>query len=341
MSSSKKFLLVLSAFGLAAFAGCSKQADSAAPAASAPAARIKLGFLVKQPEEPWFQFEWKGAEKAAAQYGFDLVKLGTQDGEKVVNALDSLAAQGAKGFVICTPDVRLGPAIVTKAKQNGLKLVTVDDMFVGPDGKFMTEVPYLGMSASQIGGSVGTALFAEMKKRRWPVGETAACVVSFDELDTARNRTDGAIAALKAAGFPEKRLFKTAQKTTDVPGSFDAANILLTQHPEVKHWLICALNDTGVLGAVRATEGRGFAADDVIGIGINGTDCIDELRKPKPTGFHGSMLVSAPYEGFRTAELLYLWVKNGTPPPLDSRTPGIFITRENFEQVLRKEGIIQ
>ena len=117
MSSSKKFLLVLSAFGLAAFAGCSKQADSAAPAASAPAARIKLGFLVKQPEEPWFQFEWKGAEKAAAQYGFDLVKLGTQDGEKVVNALDSLAAQGAKGFVICTPDVRLGPAILRLAAQ--------------------------------------------------------------------------------------------------------------------------------------------------------------------------------------------------------------------------------
>ena len=336
MKRSVKSLATLLCLGLAVFAGCAKKTDTAARAT-----RIKLGFLVKQPEEPWFQFEWKGAEKAAAQYGFDLVKLGTQDGEKVVNALDNLAAQGAKGFVICTPDVRLGPAIVTKAKQNGLKLITVDDMFIGPDGKFMTEVPYLGMSASQIGGSVGTALFAEMQKRSWPGDETGACVVSFDELDTARNRTDGAIAALKAAGFPEKRIFKTAQKTTDVPGSFDAANILLTQHPEVKHWLICALNDTGVLGAVRATEGRGFAAADVIGIGINGTDCIDELRKPKPTGFYGSMLVSAPYEGFRTAELLYLWVKNGTPPPPDSRTPGIFITRENFEQVLRQEGIIQ
>jgi L-arabinose transport system substrate-binding protein len=95
-----------------------------------------------------------------------------------------------------------------------------------------------------------------------------------------------------------------------------------------------------VLGAGRATEQRGFTSENVIGVGINGTDCIDELRR-KPTGFFGSMLVSAPYEGFRTAELLYLWAKNGTPPPPDSRTPGIFITRENFEQVLKKEGIIE
>ncbi|MES1166536.1 MAG: arabinose ABC transporter substrate-binding protein, partial [Pseudomonadota bacterium] len=160
------------------------------------------------------------------------------------------------------------------------------------------------------------------------------------ELDTARARTDGALAALREAGFPEGRIFKGAQKTTDIPGSFAAANIVLTQHPAVKHWLVCALNDTGVLGAVRAMEDRGFSPENVIGIGINGTDCIDELRKSRPTGFFGSMLVSAPQEGFRTAEMLYLWVKAGTEPPLDTRTAGIFITRENFEAVLKREGII-
>lgn len=319
-------------------AGCGKKSEPPAAGSATPnSAAIKLGFLVKQPEEPWFQSEWKGAEKAGRQLGFEVIKLGVPDGEKVLAAIDNLAAIGAKGFVICTPDVRLGPAIVSKAKQAGLKVITVDDQFVGPGGKFMTDVPYLGMSATKIGESVGAALFAEMTARRWPVAETGVCVVTFEELDTARNRTNGAIAALTAAGFPEKQIFKTGQKTTDVPGSFDAANILLTQHPEVKHWLICALNDTGVLGAVRATEGRGFAAANVIGIGINGTDCIDELRKAKPTGFHGSMRVSALSEGFRTSEMLYRWVKDGVAPPLDTRTTGIFMTRANLEQVLRDD----
>ncbi len=321
--------------------GCGRAPEAgAAGKAGGKAGRIKLGFLVKQPEEPWFQFEWKGADRAAAQYGFEVIKLGVPDGEKVIAAIDNLAALGAQGFVICTPDVRLGPAIVQQARRAGLKVIAVDDQFVGSDHRIMTDVPYLGMSATKIGESVGQALGAEMRRRQWPVAETGVCAITFDQLDTARQRTDGAIAALVAGGFPAGRIFKAPQKSTDIPGSFDASNILLTQHPEVKYWLICALNDTGVLGAVRATEGRGFSADHVIGIGINGTDCIDELRKAKPTGFHGSMLVSAPAEGFRTAEMLYHWVKDGQVPPLDTRTTGIFITRENFESVLRQEGIL-
>lgn len=339
----KSLPLLLLAGTLGLF-GCSKSPDSAAksaPDAGNVPAKLKLGFLVKQPEEPWFQFEWKGAERAAAKHGFEVIKLGVPDGEKVIAAIDNLAALGAKGFVICTPDVRLGPAIMTKARQAGLKVITVDDQFVGADGKFMTDVPYLGMSAAKIGESVGAALSTEMKRRQWPVAETGVCVVTFEELETARQRTEGAIAGLKAAGFPADRIFKTPQRTTDVPGSFEAANTLLTRHPEIKRWLICALNDTGVLGAVRATEGRQFAAENVIGIGINGTDCIDELRKPKPTGFHGSMLVSAPAEGFNTSEMLYRWAKEGVAPPADTRTTGIFITRANFEQVLKQEGIIE
>jgi L-arabinose transport system substrate-binding protein len=322
------------------FAACGKNESTVPAAASTTPPKLKLGYLVKQPEEPWFQFQWKAAEKAAAQYDFELLKYGTQDGEKVMAAIDNLAVAGAQGFVICTPDVRLGPQIMARAREKGLKVIAVDDQFVTPDGKFMTDVHYIGMSASQIGQSVGHALVAEMKRRNWPADETGVCVVTFEELDTARERTDGAIAALTADGFPAAHIFKTAQKTTDVPGSFDAASVLLTREPAIKHWLACALNDTGVLGAIRATEARGFTAENVVGIGINGTDCIDELRKPKATGFYGSMLVSAPGEGFRATEMLYQWVKDGTNPPLDTRTPGIFINRENFEAVLKKEGII-
>ena len=119
-----------------AFTGCGKSSDSAASPSGEK--KIKLGFLVKQPEEPWFQYEWKGGDKAAAQYGFDLIKIGVPDGEKTLTAIDSLAANGAQGFVICTPDVRLGPAIVAKAKANNLKVVTVDDRFVNADGQFIT-----------------------------------------------------------------------------------------------------------------------------------------------------------------------------------------------------------
>ncbi len=343
--SSLRLLLAGLLAGAALLAGCSKQEKSTAqtaatPPAPAAPAKIKLGFLVKQPEEPWFQYEWKGADAAAAKYDVELIKIGVPDGEKVLSAIDSLAAAGAQGFVICTPDVRLGPAIAAKAKAAGLKVIAVDDRFVGADGKFLTDVPYLGMSASKIGELAGVILYAEMLRREWKPEETGACVVTFEELDTARERTDGVISALTKAGFPAANVFKAPQKTTDIPGGLDAANALLVRNPNVKHWLVAGMNDNAVLGAVRATEGRGFKAPDVIGVGINGTDCIDEFRKSSATGFYGSILASAPQEGFRTTEMLYHWVKDGTVPPPDTRTDGQVITRETFEKVLKAEGIL-
>src|ERR1043166_183426 len=126
--------------------------------AAAQAAPIKIGFLVKQPEEPWFQLEWKFADQAAKDLGFTLVKTGATDGEKVLAAIDNLAAGGAQGFVICTPDTRLGQAIVNKAKSANLKLIAVDDQFLGADGQPIKSVHYLGISARKIGETVGQIL---------------------------------------------------------------------------------------------------------------------------------------------------------------------------------------
>ncbi len=122
---------------------------------SAMAADVKIGFVVKQPEEPWFQDEWKFADMAAKEKGFTLVKIAAQDGEKVQAALDNLGAQGAQGVIICTPDVKLGPGIVAKAAANDLKLMTVDDRLVSADGKPLEDVPHMGISATKIGEAVG------------------------------------------------------------------------------------------------------------------------------------------------------------------------------------------
>jgi L-arabinose transport system substrate-binding protein len=101
----------------------------------APAlAETKIGFVVKQPEEPWFQDEWRFAQQAADEKGFTLVKIGALDGEQLMSAIDNMGAQGVQGFIVCTPDVKLGPGIVAKAEANGLKLMTVDDQLVDAAG---------------------------------------------------------------------------------------------------------------------------------------------------------------------------------------------------------------
>jgi hypothetical protein len=125
-------------------------------AAPAPAAeKIKIGFLVKQPEEPWFQTEWAFADKAGADLGLEVMKIAVPDGEKTLNAIDTLAASGAKGFVICVPDTKLGPAVKRKADSYGLKLIAVDDQFVNAKGEPMGNVPLVMMAAAEIGARQG------------------------------------------------------------------------------------------------------------------------------------------------------------------------------------------
>ncbi|MFC3025238.1 arabinose ABC transporter substrate-binding protein [Vibrio zhugei] len=301
---------------------------------------LKLGYLVKQPEEPWFQTEWAFAEKAGKDYNFDVIKMAVPDGEKTLNAIDTLAASGAKGFVICTPDPKLGPAIMAKAKSYGLKVMTVDDQFLNAKGQPMKQVPLVMMAASQIGQRQGQELVKEMKKRGWDQSNTAVMAITADELDTARRRVDGAIKAIKASGFPADNIHRVPTKTNDIPGALDAANSLLVQYPNVKQWLIVGMNDNTVLGGVRATEGQGFNASNVIGIGINGVDAVNELAKSKPTGFYGSLLPSPDVHGYKSIESLYKWVKDGVEPKkFVEVTDVVLITRDNYKEELAKKGL--
>ncbi|KAB0486060.1 substrate-binding domain-containing protein [Pseudomonas psychrophila] len=301
---------------------------------------VKIGFLVKQAEEPWFQTEWAFAEKAAKDKGFTLIKIAAPDGEKTLSAIDSLAANGAQGFVICPPDVGLGPAIMAKAKLNGLKVIAVDDRFVDASGTFMEEVPYLGMAAFEVGQKQGSAMVTEAKNRNWDWKDTYAVINTFNELDTAKKRTDGSVKSLKDAGLPDDHILYSALKTLDVPGSMDATNSALVKLPGgAKNLIIGGMNDSTVLGGVRATESAGFAPANVIGIGINGTDAIGELKKAN-SGFFGSMLPSPHIEGYKTATMMFEWITEGKEPPLYTAMDEVtLITRDNFQEELTKIGL--
>ncbi|WP_413624496.1 arabinose ABC transporter substrate-binding protein [Luteibacter sp. Lutesp34] len=321
----------LKALALAlALSGCS----------AAPNDEVKIGFVVKQPEEPWFQDEWKYAEQAAKEKGFTLVKIGAPDGGQVLTTIDNLKAQHAQGFIICTPDVKLGPSIVAKAKADGLKLMTVDDRLVDGAGTPIESVPHMGISASKIGEQVGQAIADEIKKRGWKPEETGALRVSYDQLPTARERTEGAVTALTAAGFPKDNIVNAPQAKTDTENAFNAANIAITQHPDFKHWVAFGLNDEAVLGAVRAAEGRGFPAENIIGVGIGGSkSALNEFSKAQATGFFGSVLISPKRHGYETSVNMYEWIKNDKAPPALTLTTGRLITRANADEIRKEMGL--
>ncbi|MFK0387097.1 substrate-binding domain-containing protein [Agrobacterium sp. NPDC090273] len=309
-------------------------------ATSAFAADVKIGFVVKQAEEPWFQDEWKFAEVAAKEKGFTLVKIGAEDGEKVQSAIDNLGAQGAQGFIICTPDVKLGPGIVAKAAANDLKLMTVDDRLVNADGSPIEDVPHMGISATKIGEAVGEAIVAEVKNRGWNIADVGVIRVSYEQLPTAVDRVGGAVSVLKVAGFADANIFDAPQAKTDTEAALNAATIVLNKNAGIKHWVAVGLNDEAVLGAVRATESVGIAADGVIGIGIGGAEsAINEFKKPAATGFFGTVIISPKRHGYETALNMYEWIANGNEPEKLILTAGQLAKRDDYQSVRKDLGI--
>jgi len=304
------------------------------------ASTVKIGFLVKQAEESWFQDEWRYADQAAREKNFTLVKIAVPDGEKVMNAIDNLAAQGVKGFIICTPDVNLGSAIVAKSKSHGLKLMSVDDRLLDGRGQEIESVPHMGLSATEIGKQVGRALASEMQRRGWRLGEVGAIRVAYDQLPTARERTQGTVDALLAAGFPRANIIDAPQARTDTENAFNATNVAMTAHPQFTRWIAFGLNDEAVLGAVRAGEGRGLQADRMLAVGIGGSRAAtNEFAKPQQTAFYGTVLISPKRHGYETSINMYNWITKGeTPPPL-ILTSGLLMTRANQEELRKQLGL--
>lgn len=301
---------------------------------------VKIGFLVKQAEEPWFQDEWRFAEAAAKEKGFTLVKIGVPNGEKMMAAIDNLAAQKAQGFVICAPDVKLGAAVERAAKRNNLKVISVDDQLVDGKGQPIASIPHMGISAYEIGKQVGQGLVEEMKSRGWAPAEVGALRMAFDQLPTARERTQGAVDALKAAGFPVANIVDAAQAKTDTESAFNAANIAFTKNAKFKHWLAFGMNDEAVLGAVRAAEGRGLKTDAIVGIGIGGSKtALNEFTKPTATGFYGTVLISPKRHGYETALNMYRWIAENKQPAPVTLTSGVLMTRRNQTEVRTQMGL--
>ena len=322
---------------LCAFAvwGCGQKPGNATGVASS----ISIGYIVKDGTAEWFRNEIKFAKDAGLKDGFNVIEISAADGGQVMNALDTLATKGCKATVLCTPDVKLGTAIVASAKEKNIKLISVDDRLVNAEGKPILEVPHLGISASEIGRNVGKALWAEAQKRGWKPEETGVLALTQEQLPTAQERVVGAMDALKAGGFPAARIFAVAQPEQTVASAYGAAEPVLQQHADCKHWLVIGMNDDAVLGAVRRLE-KDVKATDLIGIGINGdAAAVAEFKKTDLTGFFGSIQLEARKHGEETAHLAYLWVKEGKVPPAETLTVGTLMTRENYQKVREEQGL--
>ena len=116
-----------------------------------------------------------------------------------------------------------------------------------------------------VGGGIRTVedMHAMLKAGADKVSINSSAILQRDaELEVeGEMRADSALfEPLRERLFPNSRLKGKANLM--IMPSLDAANILLTQQPNVKHWLVCGSNDNLVLGPGSHDEGaKGVVGD--------------------------------------------------------------------------------
>src|SRR5579863_7919755 len=307
-------------------------AGAIAASASAKADDIKMGYINKMGEHPWFVSEVAGAKAEAEKLG---VRLSTQDvhfdANLALTTFDTMVGDGVKAIAIVVPDKALGPVVAEKAEKAGIRLIAVDDDIYTSDKKM---VPYVGMNAETIGRQVGAEEARIYKAEGWDkFKDVKIGSIEDQKADTCMRRNRGAEAAfLEANPNFDKNDIVRIPYDNHMESAITAVTTTFTAHPEAKHWIFYSCNDDGVLGGVRATENQGYAADDVIGVGIDGSRACDAFGAGKPTGFRGTMYIDSAKEGAQAIDLLYASVKDSKPLPTTTYVSADFISADSFAQ---------
>jgi L-arabinose transport system substrate-binding protein len=293
---------------------------------------VKLGYINKMGEHPWFVAEVAGAKEQAAKLG---AKISTQDvqfnAELTLTTLDAMIGDGIKGIAIVVPDRALGPRVAEKAEKAGVKIIAVDDDIKGPND---SAVPYIGMNAGEIGAQVGREEARIFKELKWDqLKDVYLGAIEDHKADTCMRRTAGAETAFLEAvpGFDKSHIVRIPYDNT-MANAIDTVTTTLTANPAAQHWIFYSCNDDGVLGAVRATENQGLKADQVIGIGIDGSRSCSVFDAGHPSGFRGTMYIDSGKEGATAVQLLEASIKQNTPLPLITYVSADLIGDSNWSQ---------
>jgi len=292
---------------------------------------VKLGYINKMGDHPWFVSEVQGAKDKADELGAEILTQDVQfNADLTVTTFDTMVGDGVKGIAIVVPDKGLGPVIAQKAKDAGIALVAVDDDIYFEDG---TPVPYVGLDAYSIGKSVGAELARIYKEEGWADKEVRIASIEDRKADTCMQRNKGAEEAFLEAvpEFPKENIIRVAYDNTMV-NSIDVMTTTLTANPQVTNWIFYSCNDDGVLGAARAMENSGYPAEAGLGIGIDGSRACDAFGSGKPSGFRGTMWLNSGQHGSIAVQLLYNAVANGEPLPEKTFSEPELINAQNFDQ---------
>lgn len=290
---------------------------------------IKIGYINKMGDHPWFVAEVAGAAEAAKAGGAEFVNQDVQfNADLTITTLDTMIGDGVDGIAVVVPDRALGPVVAARAAKAGIPLIAVDDDIEDKEGN---PVPYVGLNAFAIGERVGESLAGFYKESGWNKDSVGIASIEDRKADTCMQRNGGAEKALLAnSDLTEVQIIRAAYDNTMV-NAIDVMTTTLTANPQYENWIFFACNDDGVIGAARAMENSGYPAEAGIGVGIDGSRACDAFGNGRESAFKGTMWLNPANHGRKAVELLLTAIKDGTALPPATYSDPELVTLANFD----------
>jgi ABC-type sugar transport system substrate-binding protein len=234
-------------------------------ASTVPAAAFRLGMAVGgDPSLAWEKAQGDVAAALAKQKGWDYVELSNNnDGPTAVKNADVFIQDHVNAVIEFNGQPSVNPVLAAKLGAAHIPVVTYD---ISQKGFY-----FVGID-NQAAGIAGGEALGQIAKAKWNCDPDLVVSAEGSGAGIVNTwRTGGMRDGLKKICpniAPDKWVSFEAGGQTSI--AEPAARDMLAAHPDAKKILVVGINDSSVLGAIRAAEQLG-RADDIIGWGQDGS----------------------------------------------------------------------
>ncbi len=267
-----RFLLLVMPLVLAACGESPHPAkqEAVAPPAQAPVKKQRIALVMKTLTNPFFIEMEKGARKAEAELGIELiVKTAAQETsfEQQVSIVDDLIQNRlADALVVAPADAyHLIPSI-KQAKEAGIPVVNIDARL---DRKVLAESGLQGMPFISVDNEQGGYLSARTLTEKIKSPTQAAILEGIRDAENAEARKKGALRAF--AENPAIKVVASETANWKIDEGYEVTKAMFAKHPHIG--LIFAANDMMALGALKYLDETGKKQ-----VKVAGFDALAEAR---------------------------------------------------------------
>jgi rhamnose transport system substrate-binding protein len=208
---------------------------------------LKIAFLPKQINNPYFTISDKGGEDAVTALKGEYKRVGPSDAtaSSQVSYINTLTTQKQDAIVISANDPNAVVPALQKAKAAGIKVVTYDSD-TAPEGRDL----FINQAAAE---DLGRSQVQLLAKQIGPEGGEIAILSATPNATNQNTWIDFMKDELSKPEYSKLKLVKTAYGNDDDQKSFEETQGLLQAYPDLKG--IISPTTVGIAAAARYLQG--------------------------------------------------------------------------------------